>query len=165
MATKPKGYVKTGEVSDKHNFGRMPKEKVGHYFSGINKFAKASRNLQEDDTTDDPFLPDRGKGMIYHQKPQHRLPGEQSLKESNLEVQLLPDLYKGKAGKEKALKVMEDARRKSVKRAGDANRKRRLEGLKKAGRAGKGKTKTQGINRSKRTGFLGRGTGVALRGF
>ena len=60
MATKPKGYVKTGEVSDKHNFGRMPKEKVGHYFSGINKFAKASRNLQEDDTTDDPFLPDRG---------------------------------------------------------------------------------------------------------
>ena len=165
MATKPKGYDKTGEVSDKHNFGRMPKEKVGHYFSGINKFAKASRNLQEDDTTDDPFLPDRGKGMIYHQKPQHRLPGEQSLKESNLEVQLLPDLYKGKAGKEKALKVMEDARRKSVKRAGDANRKRRLEGLKKGGRAGKGKTKTQGINRSKRTGFSGRGAGVALRGF
>ena len=116
-------------------------------------------------TTDDPFLPDRGKGMIYHQKPQHRLPGEQSLKESNLEVQLLPDLYKGKAGKEKALKVMEDARRKSVKRAGDANRKRRLEGLKKGGRAGKGKTKTQGINRSKRTGFSGRGAGVALRGF
>ena len=60
---------------------------------------------------------------------------------------------------------MEDARRKSVKRAGDANRKRRLEGLKKGGRAGKGKTKTQGINRSKRTGFSGRGAGVALRGF
>jgi hypothetical protein len=168
MATKPRGYVKTGEVSDKHNFGRMPKEKVGHPFTGVNKFARASRKLQEDDTTDAPFLPDRGKGMIYHQKPQHRLPGEQSLKESNLEVQLLPDLYKGEAGKEKALKVMEDARRKSVKRAGDKNRTERLKkqkGLKKGGRVGKGKTKTQGINRSKRTGFSGRGAGVALRGF
>ena len=140
FSTKPRGYVKTGKVSDKHNLGRMPKDKGGNRITGVNKFARASRKLQEDDTTDDPFLPDRGKGMIYHQKPQHRLPGEQSLKESNLEVQLLPDLYKGKAGKEKALKVMEDARRKSVKRAGDANRKRRLKkqkGLKEGGMVGR----------------------------
>ena len=33
------------------------------------------------------------------------------------------------------------------------------------GRPGKGKMKTQGLNRSKRTGFSGRGTGAALRGF
>ena len=33
------------------------------------------------------------------------------------------------------------------------------------GRPGKSKMKTQGLNRSKRTGFSGRGTGAALRGF
>ena len=33
------------------------------------------------------------------------------------------------------------------------------------GRPGKGKMKTQGLNRSKRSGFSGRGTGAALRGF
>ena len=33
------------------------------------------------------------------------------------------------------------------------------------GRPGKSKMKTQGLNRSKRTGFSGRGAGAALRGF
>ena len=39
------------------------------------------------------------------------------------------------------------------------------DGEKRGGRPGKGKMKTQGLNRSKRTGFSGRGTGAALRGF
>lgn len=39
------------------------------------------------------------------------------------------------------------------------------DGEKMGGRPGKGKMKTQGLNRSKRTGFSGRGTGAALRGF
>ena len=39
------------------------------------------------------------------------------------------------------------------------------DGEKKGGRPGKSKMKTQGLNRSKRTGFSGRGTGAALRGF
>jgi len=173
MANKPRGYVKTGKVSDKHNLGRMPntKEKRGPLLRP-NMPARMAIAKQEDDTTDDPksmFVNDpRGKGLIYHQKPQDRLPGEQSLKESTLRVQLTPDLYEGEEGKKEALKRMEDERRDSVIRAGDEARKERLEnqkGLKKGGRAGKGKTKTQGINRSKRTGFLGRGTGVALRGF
>ena len=38
-------------------------------------------------------------------------------------------------------------------------------GEKRGGRPGKGKMKTQGLNRSKRSGFSGRGTGAALRGF
>ena len=39
------------------------------------------------------------------------------------------------------------------------------DGEKRGGRPGKSKMKTQGLNRSKRTGFSGRGTGAALRGF
>ena len=39
------------------------------------------------------------------------------------------------------------------------------DGEKRGGRPGKGKMKTQGMNRSKRSGFSGRGTGAALRGF
>jgi len=39
------------------------------------------------------------------------------------------------------------------------------DGEKRGGRPGKGKMKTQGLNRSKRSGFSGRGTGAALRGF
>ncbi len=39
------------------------------------------------------------------------------------------------------------------------------DGEKAGGRPGKGKMKTQGMNRSKRTGFSGRGAGAALRGF
>ena len=39
------------------------------------------------------------------------------------------------------------------------------DGEKKGGRPGKSKMKTQGLNRSKRSGFSGRGTGAALRGF
>ena len=39
------------------------------------------------------------------------------------------------------------------------------DGEKAGGRPGKGKMKTQGMNRSKRTGFSGRGSGAALRGF
>ena len=39
------------------------------------------------------------------------------------------------------------------------------DGEKKGGRPGKGKMKTQGMNRSKRSGFSGRGSGAALRGF
>jgi hypothetical protein len=145
MANKPRGYVKTGKVSDKHNFGRMPNtlEKRGPLLRP-NRPARVAIAKQEDDTTDDPksmFANDpRGKGLIYHQKPQHRLPGEQSLKESTLRVQLTPDLYKGEAGKKKALKRMEDERRESVIRAGDANRKRRLKkqkGLKEGGMVGR----------------------------
>ena len=136
FSTKPRGYVKTGKVSDKHNLGRMPKEKVGNRITGVNKFARASRKLQEDDTTDAPFLPDpRGKGMIYNQKPQHRLPGEQSFKESTLKADLL-----GETDKKKRAYMMEDERRDSVKRAGDANRKRRLKkqkGLKEGGMVGR----------------------------
>jgi hypothetical protein len=136
FSTKPRGYVKTGKVSDKHNLGRMPKEKVGNPITGVNKFASVSRKLQEDDTTDDPFLPDpRGKGMIYRQKPQHRLPGEQSFKESTLKADLLGETDRNiRAG------MMEDERRDSVKRAGDANRKRRLKkqkGLKEGGMVGR----------------------------
>ena len=39
------------------------------------------------------------------------------------------------------------------------------DGEKKGGSPGKGKMKTQGMNRSKRSGFSGRGSGAALRGF
>ena len=39
------------------------------------------------------------------------------------------------------------------------------DGEKRGGRPGKSKMKTQGLNRSKRSGFSGRGTGAALRGF
>tara|TARA_R100000458_G_scaffold54917_1_gene58416 strand:+ start:70 stop:465 length:396 start_codon:yes stop_codon:yes gene_type:complete len=56
----------------------------------------------------------------------------------------------GKRGARLAKKMVKEAKQK---------------GLKEGGRAGEGKTKTQGINRSKRTGFSGRGTGAALRGF
>ena len=174
MFSKPKGSVKTGKVSDKHNLGRMPKEKLVQEMR-INQPALKAYKTQEDDTTDDPssiFVSDpRGKGLIYNQKPQHRLPGEQSFNESTM----MADLLGVKDKKERAL-MMEDERRESVVRAGDKSRKERLARSKPAKKPVKkpvkkpAKKKAKGgkVNKTtvkKRANFSGKGAGVALRGF